>query len=61
MLIDKIYLFLAGFGLGFVIMYYIASNLLSDVNAQLRLWRKEAITAKANAEWWQTQYGKYTK
>jgi len=61
MLIDKIYLFLAGFGLGFAIMYYIASNLLSDVNAQLRLWRKEAISAKSDATFWQTQYSKDAK
>jgi len=60
-MVHIIYALIAGFGLGFVIMYYVACNLLNDVNAQLRLWRKEAITAKANAEWWQTQYGKDTK
>jgi hypothetical protein len=61
MLIDKIYLFLAGFGLGVAIMYYIASNLLNDVSAQVRLWRKEAIAAKADAAFWQTQYSKDLK
>jgi hypothetical protein len=61
MLIDKIYLFLAGFGLGFVIMYYIATNLLHDVNAQVRQWRKEAIAAKSDAAFWQTQYSKDLK
>ena len=57
-MIDQIYLFLAGFGLGFVIMFYIASSLLNDVNSQLRIWRKEAISAKSDATFWQTQYSK---
>ena len=42
-MVDVIYALIAGFGLGFVIMYYIATNLLNDVNAQLRLWRRDAI------------------
>ena len=57
-MVDVIYALIAGFGLGFVIMYYIATNLLNDVNAQLRLWRKEAIAAKSDATFWQTQHSK---
>jgi len=47
MLIDKIYLFLAGFGLGFGIMYYIAANLLGQTRKEIRYWRKQAIKGQS--------------
>jgi hypothetical protein len=42
-MIDTIYTFLAGFLLGFGIMYYIAANLLGQTRKEIRYWRKQAI------------------
>jgi len=46
-MIDTIYTFLAGFLLGFGIMYYIAANLLGQTRKEIRYWRKQAIKGQS--------------
>lgn len=58
---DIIYALITGFFGGFGVMLYIAQRLLSDEQSNTRQWRKEAIAAKQNADWWQTQYGRDAK
>lgn len=53
---------LAFFSLGFIsgvlIMIAIAQNIANSKNSELRAWRKEALAAKSNADFWQAQYSK---
>lgn len=53
--------FIMGFITGFVVMLYIAQKLLIEQQKETRQWRKEAIAASQNADWWQTQYGRDAK
>jgi len=45
-MIDQIYMFIAGALSGFGVMYYIATSLINQANAELRKWRNTAIRAE---------------
>ena len=53
--------FISGFLLATGLMLYISQRLIRELETEIRSWRKEAIAAKHNADWWQNQYSKDAK
>lgn len=50
--------FILGASAGALIMYGFAQRIANEKNRELRQWRKDALTAQHNADFWQNQYAK---
>jgi hypothetical protein len=60
-MLNLLMFFFMGAAATFAICGIIWQIQIEDYENQLRYWRKEAMTANRNSDYWQTQYSKESK